>query len=238
MDPAKEIQKYNAGRKRFLFYAWGVYITAYAREVILDAILACGKDFVYSDTDSVKVLNVEKHLPYFEEYNERIRLQHKKCLDFWNLPIDLCEPKTIKGEKKLLGSFEYEHGGKPFERFKTLGAKRYITYDHGKLEVTVAGLGKKEGAAFIMENGKDPDEWFNFFDDDMSVPAEKTGKLTHTYIDAEVEGELVDMYGISGRYYEKSCIHLEPAPYHLNLSKDFIRFLAGYEGSYGLYGND
>lgn len=238
MDPEKEIQKYNSGRKRFLFYPWGVYITAYAREVVLDAILACGKDFVYSDTDSVKSLNVEKHLPYFEEYNEKIRLQHKKCLDFWGLPMELCEPETIKGEKKLLGAFEYEHGGKPFERFKTLGAKRYITYDHGKLEVTVAGLGKKEGAAFIQENGKNPDEWFDFFDNDMSVPADKTGKLTHTYIDDEVEGELVDMYGIEGHYYEKTCIHLEPAPYHLSMSKDFIRFLAGYEGSYGIYGND
>ena len=237
-DPEKELSKYNSGRKRFLFYAWGVYITAYAREVILNAILECGKDFVYSDTDSVKFLNVEKHLPYFEEYNRKIREQHKKCLDFWELPMDLCEPKTIKGEPKLLGAFEYEHGGKPLELFKTLGAKRYMTYDHGKLECTIAGLGKKEGAAFIQANGSGPEEWFEFFNDDMSVPANKTGKLTHTYIDEEREGDLTDMFGNTAHYYEKSCIHLEPAPYHLSLSKDFVRFLAGYEGSYGLYGND
>ena len=236
--PETMIEKYNKDRKRFLFYPWGVYITAYAREAILEAILACGKDFVYSDTDSVKILNPEKHLDYFRDYNERIKVQHEKCLKFHGLPMELCSPKTKNGIPKLLGAFEYEHDEKPFEMFKTLGAKRYMTYDHGKLECTVAGLGKKEGAAFIQKNGKNVDEWFEFFSNDMSVPAEKTGKLTHTYIDHEIEGDLTDMYGITAHYYEKSCIHLEPAPYHLNLSKDFIRFLAGYEGSYGIYGND
>ena len=237
-DPEALIQKYNKDRKRFLFFPWALYITSYAREAVLDAILAVGKDFVYSDTDSVKILNVEKHLAYFTEYNERIRLQHKKCLDFHGLPMDLCEPVTKKGEKKLLGAFEYEHGEKPFEMFKTLGAKRYMTYDHGELELTVAGLGKKEGRDFIMENGETVEDWFEFFNDDMSVPAEKTGKLTHTYIDHEIEGDLTDMFGNTMHIYEKSCIHLEPAPYHLSLSKDFVRFLAGYEEAYGLYGND
>ena len=236
-DDEKIIAKYNKDRKRFLAFVWGLYVTAFNREIIADAIAAVGKDFVYSDTDSVKILNPEQHMAWFEAYNERIRKQHEDCMKFHNLPMELCEPITQKGEKKLLGAFEYEHG-KPVQMFKTLGAKRYLTYDHGKLECTVAGLGKKEGVQFIQENGKNVDEWFEFFTNDMSVPAEKTGKLTHTYIDHEIEGDLTDMYGITAHYYEKSCIHLEPAPYHLNLSKDFIRFLAGYEGSYGVYGND
>lgn len=236
--PEKMLQRYNQSRKRFLFFPWGVYITAYNREVILDAILECGSDFVYSDTDSVKLLNEELHHVYFEEYNERLMDVIMPCLKFHEIPVERVMPNTKKGIPKLLGAFEHEHDGKPYEAFKTLGAKRYMTYDHGEIEITVAGLGKKEGKEWILEHGDGPEEWFDYFSNEMEVPPERTGKLTHTYIDEPMTAVLKDDFGNVMEVHEESCIHLEPAPFNLDISKDFMRFLMGEQESYGIYGND
>ncbi|MEM1506600.1 hypothetical protein RG959_25010, partial [Domibacillus sp. 8LH] len=66
VDVNEEIEKYNSSRKRFLYYAWGIWVTAYARRNLWTGILAVGNDYIYSDTDSLKVLNYEKHEPYIE----------------------------------------------------------------------------------------------------------------------------------------------------------------------------
>ena len=59
VDIAEEIEKYNGSKNRFLYYAWGIYVTAYARRNLWTGILAVGNDYVYSDTDSIKTLNYE-----------------------------------------------------------------------------------------------------------------------------------------------------------------------------------
>ena len=237
--PEENIVSYNRSKKRFLFYPWALFITAYNRKaLLLNAVKYCGKDYVYSDTDSAKLLNPERYIKHFEEYNNQVREEHYKCLDFYKLPHELIEPETIKGEKKLLGAFEYEHGAKPFELFKTLGAKRYMTYSEGKIELTVAGLGKDAGRHYIRTLGDTPEDWFNEFTNQFSVPSTDTGKLTHTYIDTEIRTTLTDMFGETVDIYEQSCIHLEPCGFTLSLSEQFIRFLMGYSEGYGLYGDD
>ena len=71
--------------------------------------------------------------------------------------------------------------------------------------------------AFIAEDDKG-----------LEIPAEHTGKLTHTYIDVEREGYVTDYTGRTAYYKELSSIHLEPAEYSMNKSKEFVRFLKGY----------
>ena len=68
----EEIEKYNTKKNRFLSYAWGVWVTAYARRNLWKAILYLGKDYLYSDTDSVKFRNYNNHMKYFEEYNNQM----------------------------------------------------------------------------------------------------------------------------------------------------------------------
>ena len=77
-DPAEGrevelIDKYNKDPNRFLSYAWGVFITAYARRNLFTGIMSMGKDYVYCDTDSIKFLNMEKHKGYIEDYNRNIK---------------------------------------------------------------------------------------------------------------------------------------------------------------------
>lgn len=238
------IAKENRSRKRFTFYPWGVFVTAYARRaVLLGAVKPCGSDYVYSDTDSAKILNAEKYIDHFKEYNDRIREKMYKTCDFYRFDRSRVEPETVKGEKKLLGAFEYEHDGKPYERFKTLGAKRYMTYSEGKFEITVAGLGKAAGCKYLQFCDDRPyvpslDEIFDEFNNDLTVPAKYTGKLTHTYLDDEYQCTLIDMFGRPEVVHEYSGINLEPCEFTMNLSKQFIKFLSGYKEVFGLYGND
>ena len=53
--------KYNDSRNRFLFYPWGVFVTAYARRNLFTGIYECGDDYIYSATDSLNLKTVKDH---------------------------------------------------------------------------------------------------------------------------------------------------------------------------------
>ena len=218
----EELKNYNTDKNRFLFYQWGVWCTAYARNNLYTAIKECKEDYIYSDTDSVKIFDVDKHKKYFEEYNKWIVQKLEKCLNYHNIPLYFISPKTIKGESKTLGVWDFDGF---YTDFKTLGAKRYIFKKDNKLSITVCGLSKKSGKEFI-ENQKNP---FIFFNEGMYVDCEHTGKMTHTYIDKEIENTITDYLGNTAYYHEKSYIHLEKTDYLLSLSDMYIKYFMGVQ---------
>ena len=218
----EELKNYNTDKNRFLFYHWGVWCTAYARNNLYTAIKECKEDYIYSDTDSVKIFDVDKHKKYFEEYNKWIVQKLEKCLNYHNIPLYFISPKTIKGEIKTLGIWDFDGF---YTDFKTLGAKRYIFKKDNKLSITVCGLSKKSGKEFI-ENQKNP---FIFFNEGMYVDCEHTGKMTHTYIDKEIENTITDYLGNTAYYHEKSFIHLEKTDYLLSLSDMYIKYFMGVQ---------
>ena len=218
-DIEKAINWYNNNYNRFLYYPWGVFVTAYARHNLWESIIECGYDHIYSDTDSEKVKNFSVHTEFFKQYNNRVLEKHKRACKAHNLPIKLCTPKTIEGKEKILGTFELEG---IYKRFKTLGAKRYL-YEDDDLHITVAGLNKKTGLKYLLNKfGK---EIFDKFCDGLVIPSEYSGRLVHTYIDTPRTGILIDMYGNESEYEELSSVHLEPATYTLGLVGEFVRFI-------------
>ena len=218
----EELKNYNTDKNRFLFYQWGVWCTAYARNNLYTGIKECKEDYIYSDTDSVKIFNADKHKNYFEEYNKWILQKLEKCLNYHNIPIYFISPKTVKGEIKTLGIWDFDGF---YTDFKTLGAKRYIFKKDNKLNITVCGLSKKSGKEFI-ENQKNP---FIFFNEGMYIDSEHTGKMTHTYIDREIENTITDYLGNTAYYHEKSYIHLEKTDYLLSLSDMYIKYYMGVQ---------
>ena len=218
----EELKNYNTDKNRFLFYQWGVWCTAYARNNLYTGIKECKGDYIYSDTDSIKIFNADKHKNYFEEYNKWIVQKLEKCLNYHKIPLDYISPKTIKGESKTLGVWDFDGF---YTDFKTLGAKRYIFRKDNKLSITVCGLSKKSGKEFI-ENQQKP---FLFFNDGMFVDCEHTGKMIHTYIDREIENVITDYLGNQAYYHEKSFIHLEKTDYLLSLSDMYIKYFMGVQ---------
>lgn len=228
------INKYNKNSSRFLYYPWGVWVTAYARRNLFSAILEAGEDYVYSDTDSVKILNEEKHLQYFEKYNNVIKSLLYKACEYHGISKESIEPKTVKGVKKPLGVWDFDGH---YSKFKTIGAKRYLVeYSndvrnnhsvHGKINITVSGLNKQICVPWMLEQWGD--KIFDNFSENLYVPAGYTGKMTHTYIDDCKHGTLTDYNGVKAEYYEKSAVHMEDSDYTLSVSREYSNYIRGVQ---------
>lgn len=220
-DAESIINKYNKDRRRFLYYYWGVYVTAYARFNLFTGIYNVGTDYIYSDTDSIKYKNDEKHVAYFEAYNKRICEKIEACLKWHNIPEKEYIQYTVEGVEKILGVWEYE--GK-YDEFKTLGAKRYMFRKGEKYSLTVSGLNKFTAIPYMLETyGKEG--IFEAFKDGLYIPPEHSGKQTHTYIDEEFMGEITDYTGITAKVHSLSAIHLSSQDYTLSLSSGFKEYL-------------
>lgn len=226
------LQKYNDSRNRFLFYPWGVFVTAYARRNLFTGIYECKDDYVYSDTDSVKVRNADAHGEYFKEYNNMAAYKLRCACKHHGISFEMVEPKTINGINKMLGVWDYEG---TYSRFKTLGAKRYMVEEKDALRVggtsypvslTVSGVNKKSAIPYLLEKyGRDG--IFDAFTNYLSIPPQATGKNIHTYIDYEQTGVFEDYTGKTGNYDELCGVNLEPTGYSLSLSVMYLNFLMG-----------
>lgn len=225
-DYEKTIQEYNQKPNRFLSYAWGVFITAYAMRNLCSGIVAVGEsgDYCYSDTDSVKIMHRERHLAYFEEYNKLMVEKLRKACAYHGFDFSRCSPKTIKGEEKTLGVWDYEG---TYKRAKFLGAKRYaVEFDDGTHSITISGVNKHVAVPALERKaekmGKD---FFDFINFDYTFERDECGKLLHTYVDEPKKGVLRDYRGVPCKYAEQSFVHLEPTTYNLSVTKTYLDLL-------------
>ena len=222
----ESVENYNKDRNRFLFYAWGVWVTSYARKNLFNGILNMGNDYIYSDTDSLKILNREKHLDYFENYNKQVEIKLKNMCEYYNIDFNLCKPKTIKGVEKLIGVWDFEE---TYKHFKTLGAKRYlIENDSGNYEITIAGLPKNAINYIIKYAEENKKDVFDVFSNYMYIPENETGKKTHTYIDNENIVNITDYKGETIKVLCKSGVHLENCEFTLLMGDVYIDYLFNY----------
>lgn len=216
------IDKYNKDPNRFLSYAWGVFITAYARRNLFTGIMSMGKDYVYCDTDSIKFINMEKHKGYIEDYNQNIIRKCTECLNSHGLDPAMLAPKNQKGEEKQIGIWDYE--GK-YDYFKTLGCKRYLTYKDGEFDLTCAGLPTKAGLNALLADGTDIQGVFSRFNQEFDVPVEDADKRGRFYRDTSFEYSGVDKDGKYDRITYRSCCVLFDIGFKVNFSDLYQLYL-------------
>ena len=228
----EQIEKYNNSSNRFLYYPWGVWVTAYARKNLWNGILEIGNDYVYSDTDSVKFLNYEKHKEYINRYNLDVERKLKKMCKFRQIEFERLKPKTIKGVEKMIGVWDFEG---IYTHFKTLGAKRYLVRSKKdeKLHLTVAGLSKQNGVEYMLRIcNNDYEKVFANFNDDLYIPENETGKHTHTYIDSTITSMITDYQNNVVEVTALSGVHLSPCEFTLSISQQYSKFLHDLRNGY------
>ena len=228
-DVSSQLEAYNQGYNRFLYYGWGIWVTAHARHSLFKAIYEFDEDYVYADTDSIKGLNFEAHADFFKTYNRDVQLKLLEMCNHYDIPYSACQPKTIKGDKKLIGVWEMEE---PYYRFKTCGAKRYMyEYDdeNNTIGLTVSGLNKKFAIPYLLKTYNTRAMCFEIFGEGMYVPPGHTGKQTVTYIEQEQEGDIQDYLGEYGHYHELSSIFMEPQGYYMSILTEYKDFINGVQ---------
>ena len=237
LTPEQEFEKladildeYRKSFGSFLLYQWGVWVTAWARHFLRTTIAKIEDNspeidgFIYCDTDSIKIIDWEIHVKIIEEYNRQNEIDMRKAMEYHHIDINGFKAKTIKGEIKTLGNWEFDGD---YLRFKTLGAKRYLytvatSQQDEEYHLTNAGLNKKKAIKYILENGG-----FDFYKKGMRIPPEHTGKSTHTYIDDYYCIDVIDYLGNVSTCQQSHYIHLEEQEYNLSIAKNFEEFLNG-----------
>ena len=235
-DIEEELKKYNFAHK-FLYYPWGVWCTAYARRNLYKGIMECKEDYIYSDTDSVKIKNASNHIKFIEKYNKEIVKKIDKCLSYYNIDVNRSRPKNKDGLVKQLGVWDFDGH---YKGFKTLGAKRYmVEYDEPHkfktgtgetimtpYSLTISGLNKKYAIPYLIEESKKNNcTPFDYFNKGMTIPIGFTGKMTHTYIDEPIQTLSIDYMGNQEELIVPSGIHLEEQEFSLDIFKEFEHYL-------------
>lgn len=240
-DNEKQLQKYNNSPGRFSFFLWGCYISAFARRDLFSIILRIRpQDYLYSDTDSVKLRNMDSYKDLFDGFNVATQNMLKLAIKHHKLDEKLLCPKTIKGVEKPLGVWDFDGH---YSRFKFCRAKCYaVEFSNdprndpairNTFAIAVAGLGKKKGRDFISRgwcydlDGTEHNSPFDKFNTGLYIPPEHTGKLTHTYIDVEQEGDLIDYLGNVAHYHELSSVHLGACEFSMDIADKITTFAKG-----------
>ncbi|MBQ9011137.1 MAG: hypothetical protein IJ093_00615 [Bacilli bacterium] len=206
-------------KKSFLSFAWGVWVTAYARDNLLRRVIELDQYVAYCDTDSCKLVQgYDKSI--FEKYNKSVEEKIKKVAGILDIPLERYAPTDSKGEAHMLGVFENETGkGRihTYDKFITQGAKKYCVEIDGQIHVTVSGVPKKGGAKCLKR--------IEDFRDDLIFDYENTNKKMLAYNDHQEPIEIIDYKGVKYMVTDKSGVCLLPTTYKLGKALEYADLL-------------
>lgn len=191
--------------KGFLNYAWGVWVTAYARAALWKAISAIDYEAIYCDTDSIKYFG--EHDEFFHQYNRDILAGFQRvCNDRGYTMADFA-PLDPYNKAHPLGVFEPDAH---YTRFLTWGAKKYAYEVDGEFHLTVAGLSKKAPLKSLEE-----------FTPGKTWGYTESGRLTAYYNDHQQPTDVTDYQGNQYTINQPYAICLQPTTYTLGILPKF-----------------
>jgi len=203
------LDKLNIERKKgFLSFAYGVWVTSYARYNLLSNVKLLDEYVIYCDTDSIKLSN-GYDINVIHNYNKSVDDKISRVANFYDIDIKRFTPIDCDGIPHKIGLFDNDG---EYLYFKTLGAKKYCYIDKAKkeLHITVAGVPKKGVAALKND--------INNFNDNLFFNASDTGKKQIFYNDEQPTLKVIDYLGNVDIIKEKKGICLMPCSYTLSKS--------------------
>ena len=157
----------------FLSPFWGMWVTTYARDILVDIVSRFPDVVIQYDTDSIYFSKDSKEYSNLIEY-----------INEFNSKVERFNHLYFRGDNHFadLGCWDIE---KPFKRFKGLGAKRYMyEKQSGEIKVVIAGCRKKDKVSTLVlqarDNGVEP---FEFFKDGMLIDEEHSNKKATSYVE-------------------------------------------------------
>lgn len=229
LENTEIIEKLNEEKKKaFLSFAYGVWVTAYARSNLLKNVIKLDDYVVYCDTDSMK-LKEGYNKKVIEDYNKFVINKLKYVSKLLEIPYEKFSPKDSKGEKHILGVFDND--GK-YDEFITQGAKKYaytkwidkekikedtnvqeIKGEKAKvLEITVAGV-PKSGALGLKNLSE--------FKDNFVFDFKYTNKNLLMYCENQENCNIIDYQGNEYIVKDKSGCCIVPTTYVLGKALDY-----------------
>lgn len=207
------IERYNKRFDRIGCYQYAPFITAYAKRNLISGILPQGDNFIYSDTDSIKVISGNPLTErYIEWYNSRIESKIYCTLKHYN--IDAPEVLRKCGKWTQDGSYT---------EFKALGQKKYLYRDVDGIHGCIAGLRKETADGLTFED----------FNDNYIIPKEYSGAVSVSHSDQEWSAELPDRDGVISSVHEYGSYTEKPVEYSLSAEHDADMILSKIiEGAY------
>lgn len=209
-------------KKAFLSFAYGVWVTAYARNNLLKNVIKLDEYVIYCDTDSMKLCpGYDKKV--IEDYNDFVKRKIEFVAKKLDIDIENFAPLDTKKKKRMLGVFDADEH---YDRFITQGAKKYAFEIDGKIGITVAGV-PKTGAKQLKK--------LEDFKDDLVFEFENTNKNLLFYCEDMKEVVITDYQGKEYKVNDKSGCCLLPNTYKLGKSLEYAELISEKSSKRSIY---
>lgn len=209
----------NEKKKSFLSFAYGVWVTAFARSNLLKNVIQLDEFVVYCDTDSAKLKQgYDKKI--IDNYNKFVENKIKHVAEKLDIPIEKFAPADVFGEKHMLGLFECETKKghlHTYDKFITQGAKKYAVEVDGKIKITVAGVPKQGSKALSS---------LDDFRDNFVFKYEDTNKNLIIYCENQLEFNLTDYQGNSYNVKDTCGCCVIPTTYVLGKALEYSNLIS------------
>lgn len=236
---------YNEKKQSFLSFAYGVWVTAYARNNLLRNVIKLDEYVVYCDTDSIK-LKDGYNKEVINDYNVYVEKRIDYVSKTLGIKKDRYAPRDVKGISRMLGVFDKDAH---YEKFITQGAKKYayeylkeeskikkddnvIDIKDGKARVigiTVSGVPKRGAKA--LKNLSD-------FKDDFVFDYKDTNKNLLIYCEDLKPYKLKDYNGDDYYVTDKSGCCIIPTTYILGKALEYANLITDESSKRAIYKED
>lgn len=144
----------NLGGKNFDIFSDGIYVTSFARYMLLDMMIKLTDNnclCIYCDTDSLKFIceDIKSIQKFIQDINWGVVSNNKELYRFKEFKKDF--KVSVKEYEAIckLGTWDFENDEDakgniiPYQYFKTMGAKKYAYINNDGIHTTIAGCSKK-----------------------------------------------------------------------------------------------